>query len=114
MGPTGRTTSMPFDYLHSDVPRAFGHAPEKAEAQYRKELEERAGLLHRLHYGRLEAVRRLMGNLAWDWEVNRSPAFVARLRASVEQVVDRVYSRPRPPDKGRRVTAAELKVAPSD
>lgn len=105
---------MPFDYLHSHVPKAFAHAPEKAEAQYRKELEERAGLLHRLHYDRAEALRRLRGNVAWDWEINPAPEFVERIRASVEEIVDRVYSRPRPPDKGRRVTAADLKVAPTD
>ena len=105
---------MPFDYLHSRVPRSHGNASEKAEAQYLGELEERAALLHRLHFGKQEAIARLRGNLAWDWECNPRPGYVERLGASVADIVERVYSRPRPPDKGRRVTAADLKIAPSD
>jgi len=105
---------MPFDYLHSSVPRCYRHAPEKAEAQYVKELEERAALLYRLHYDKAETVQRLAGNVAWDWECNAAPEFVARVRAAIPEIVERVYSRPRPPDKGRRVTAADLKLAPSD
>ena len=79
-----------------------------------KELEERAALLHRMHYDQASAVARLTGNIAWDWECNPEPAFVERIRKSVPEIVERVYQRPRPPDKGRRVTAADLKVAPSD
>ena len=105
---------MPFDYLYSKVPLCYRHAPEKAEAQYLKELEERASLLYRLRYDKAEARRRLLGNLSWDWECNPRPAFVERARAAVDDIVERVFARPRPPDKGRRVTAQDLKVKPTD
>ena len=105
---------MPFDYLHSNVSRSFTQAQEKAEAMYLKELEERAGLLHRLHYDKEVAKNRLRGNIRWDWECNPSPEFVGRLEQAANDIVERVYSRVRPPDKGRRVTAADLKIKPSD
>ncbi len=105
---------MPFDYLESPDPACYKHAPEKAEAQYLRELEERAALLSRLHHDRDTATKRLMGNISWDWECIPNPEFVARLRAAVPDIIERVYSRPRPPDKGRRVTAESLKIAPSD
>ena len=42
---------MPFDYMHSKVPRSYTDVGEKAEAQYLKELRERASLLHRIRSG---------------------------------------------------------------
>jgi hypothetical protein len=105
---------MPFDYLHSDVPLNYRKAPEKAETMYLKELEDRAGLLYRLRYDKEEAKSRLRGNVRWDWESNPSPDFVGRLVASVDGIVDRVYAQAPPPDKGRKVTAADLKIKPSD
>lgn len=105
---------MPFDYLHSSVPKSYRNAGEKAEAQYLRELEQRAALLFRLGYARDEAVARLRGNLAWDWECNPNPDFVAKLKESVAVVVERIYSKPPPPEKGRRVAYKDLKTLPSD
>jgi hypothetical protein len=105
---------MPFDYLHSKVPRCYQQAPEKAEGMYLKELEERAELLYRLHYDKQDVKRRLRGNLRWDWECNPSPSFFETLASAVEDVVERVFSRPRPPVKGRIVRADDLKIKPSD
>lgn len=105
---------MPFDYLHSSVPKSYLDAGEKAETQYLREIEQRAALLFRLGYSKDEAIARLRGNLAWDWECNPNPDFVARLKESVAGVVERIYSKPQPPEKGRRVTYKDLKTQPSD
>jgi|OpeIllAssembly_1097287.scaffolds.fasta_scaffold931252_2 hypothetical protein len=105
---------MPFDYLHSSVPRCYRNAGEKAEAQYLRELEQRAALLFRLGFDKDAAIRRLRGNLAWDWECNPNPEFVARLKEAVAGVVERIYSKPRPPEKGRRVVYEDLKTPPTD
>ena len=105
---------MPFDYLHTFVPKNYTEAGEKAEAQYIEELEDRAALLYRLGYEKDDAVRRLRGNLYWDWECNPKPKFVDNLHKAVQGIVDKVYSRPRPPEKGRRVTHEDLKTPPSD
>jgi hypothetical protein len=105
---------MPFDYMHSTPPLQFAHAPEKAELQYRSELEDRAALLYRLGYDREAVTARLRGNMAWDWECSPRPAFVAAVEQAIPAIVEKVFSRAKPPEKGRRVTAATLKTLPSD
>lgn len=105
---------MPFDYLHSKVPRCYEQAPEKAEGMYLRELEERAELLYRLHYDKEVVKQRLRGNVRWDWECSPASSFVENLLGTVDEVVERVFSRPRPPVKGRIVKAEDLKVKPSD
>lgn len=105
---------MPFDYLHSDIPLNYRRANEKAESMYLQELEERAELLYRLYYGKEVVKQRLRGNVRWDWECNPSPEFVEGLLKSADEIVERVFSRARPPDKGRKVTAADLKIRPTD
>ena len=105
---------MPFDYLHSSIPRNYLNAGEKAESQYLKELEERASLLYRLGFDEDSAKKRLRGNLAWDWECNPRPAFVESIKNAVEGIVEKIYSKPKPPEKGRRVTYQDLKTSPSD
>lgn len=82
---------MPFDYLHSKVPLCYLHAPEKALRMYLEEMEERASLLYRLYYTKEEALRRLKGNLFWDWECNPKPSYVKELEKKIEEIVDRVY-----------------------
>lgn len=105
---------MPFDYMHSNVPKSYADAGEKAEAQYVAELEDRAAMLHRLGYGEEETVKRLVGNIRWDWECNPKPGFVEGLEKSVVGLVRKVYSKPPAPEKGRRVTAKDLKTLPTD
>ena len=105
---------MPFDYLHPKVPLSYANAGEKAEAQYLKELEQRAALLYRLGYGKQQTIQRLSGNLHWDWECNPNPDYVERLKSAVKEVVGRIYSKPLPPEKGRRVTYEDLKTPPTD
>ncbi len=105
---------MPFDYLHSETPLNYGHAPEKAEAQYLAELKDRAALLYRLGYEQPVVLARLKGNLAWDWECNPRPSFVDRVAEAIPVIVEEVFKRAKPPEKGRRVTAAVLKTLATD
>ncbi|HEX3698797.1 MAG TPA: hypothetical protein VH374_25735 [Polyangia bacterium] len=59
----------------------------KREAMYLSELEDRAGLLHRLGHGR-DAVRaRLNAQLGWDFEDGGNPIAARQLDA----ILDRVY-----------------------
>ena len=105
---------MPFDYMHSTVPRSFSSASEKAEAQYLKELKDRAAMLHRLGYEKDAAVARLLGNVNWDWECSPVPSFVENLRAAVPKLVEEIFSKAPAPEKGRRVAYKDLKTLPSD
>lgn len=105
---------MPFDYMHSTVPRSYTDSAEKAREQYQSELIDRARLLYRLGYDKEVTLKRLRGNLKWDWECTPRPGFVGEIAATLEKLVDDVYSKPKPPDKGRRVTARDLKTLPSD
>ena len=59
------------------------------EAMYRRELEYRAGLLHRL--GRTPAAikGRLSANVAWDFELAGKPAHAAEVDKLVDAVVRR-------------------------
>ncbi len=105
---------MPFDYLHSMIPRSYTNVGEKAEAQYLKELKERAALLHRLRYEKEDAIKRLMGNLNWDWECNPKPDYVERLMKAVPKIVEEIFSKTPAPEKGRAITFKDLKTLPSD
>ena len=81
---------MPFPWLKPDVPRRYAATfPRKAEAMYLRELEERAALLFRLRYPRDLCKLRLRGNVRWDFEMHKTPAFIAR----VDAIVDAVYGR---------------------
>ena len=81
---------MPFSWCHPSIPESYARTfPRKREAMYLAELEDRAALLHRLHYSRAAAVARLRGNLRWDFELHRAPKLIDR----VEAIVDAVYQR---------------------
>lgn len=65
--------------------RALPGSAKKRETMYLRELEERAALLFRLRYSKDEARRRLRGNVQWDFELHRKPAFLSKVDALVEQ-----------------------------
>jgi hypothetical protein len=77
----------PFDWMES---RRGPERPkiEQAhrEAMYRTELEERAGLLHRLGRGRDWTRARLLANLDWDFAPGPSPLGAAAVEAILERV----------------------------
>ncbi len=56
---------------------------------YRRELEERAALLHRLGYSAKRCKLRLHANVAWDFELHGRPKHAQE----VDKIVDAVYRR---------------------
>jgi hypothetical protein len=89
----------PFDWMEAKRnPEAARAQKAKAVAMVRAELEERAGLLHRLGHGK-DAVRaRLMANLRWDFDGREGPIKTAE----VDAIVDRVYGNGAPGKPGPR------------
>jgi len=71
-----------------EVKRGPGSA-EKREAMFRRELEERAALLHRLGFSAKQAKHRLRSNVEWDFELSAKPKHVGE----VDKIVDAVYRR---------------------
>lgn len=93
------STTAPFDWMEprrSPARAALERA--RREAMYRTELEERAGLLHRLGNGRDRTRSRLLANLAWDFAPGASP-FDA---AAVDGILDRVFGQGSPVKTGPR------------
>ncbi len=84
---------MPFDYMHTDIPKAVLQTGEKAAASFRSEARERAAMLRRLGFSSGEALQRLTTNAAWDWEVGTKPALIEDLTGELEQIVAQVYAR---------------------
>jgi hypothetical protein len=78
----------PFDWMES---RRGPERPKieqgRREAMYRTELEERAGLLHRLGHDRDRTRARLLANLEWDFAPGKSPVALA----AVDAILDRVF-----------------------
>jgi hypothetical protein len=57
---------------------------------YRREIEERAALLHRLGYPRPLARARLLANARWDFEIGADDAPAP---SEIEALIDAVYRR---------------------
>ncbi len=67
-------------------------ASEQRESMFRRELEERAALLHRLGYSAKHAKQRLRANVEWDFELSRNKVTPKHL-GEVDRIVDSVYRR---------------------
>jgi len=78
---------MPFDWYEPDVPPSDTRA--KAQRMYAREIAERAALLRRLGYDRQETVRRLRGEVKWDFELHGQPEHLEQVEAIVDQVFQR-------------------------
>jgi hypothetical protein len=82
------TKSTTFDWMETGrTPAQAQHQSDRREAMYRAELEERAGLLHRLGQSREQARARLAANLDWDFQPGKSPLPATAL----DGIVDRVF-----------------------
>jgi hypothetical protein len=80
--------SVFFDWMEPKrTPQAIRAEKGRRAAMYRTELEERAGLLHRLGYARERARGRLLANIAWDFERGGSPITTP----DIDAIVDRIY-----------------------
>ena len=75
-----------FDWLTTPPRRNHN---QRRDEMYRRELEERAALLHRLGYSAKSARARLHANVAWDFELHGRP----RHAAEIDKIVDAVYRR---------------------
>ena len=65
------------------------HAKEQRRAMYRKEIEERAGLLLRLGYQAGAVKSRLKKSVDWDFDLQDKPDHAGE----VDRIVDDVYKR---------------------
>jgi hypothetical protein len=65
------------------------HAKEQRRAMYKKEIEERAGLLLRLGYKAAAVKSRLQKTVDWDFDLQHAPEHASE----VDRIVDDVYKR---------------------
>jgi len=80
---------MAFSWYEPDLPGDYlKGGKQKAAAMYEAEIRDRAALLQRLGYSKEEAKLRLRGNVRWDFELEGTPAHLAR----VGSIVDKVYA----------------------
>jgi hypothetical protein len=77
---------MSFPWLH---PKRT--PPRGRKEMYRREIEERAALLHRLGYSRARAAARLKSNVAWDFEIGGGGD--APAAGEIDAAVAAVYQR---------------------
>jgi hypothetical protein len=64
-------------------------SPKKREEMFRRELEDRAAMLHRLGYTAKAVKARLKANVAWDFELEDRPKHATE----VDKIVDAVFRR---------------------
>jgi len=65
------------------------HAKDQRKAMYKKEIEDRAGLLLRLGYKARDVKARLQKTVDWDFDLHDRPAHAG----DVDRIVDEVYKR---------------------
>jgi hypothetical protein len=77
-------------FIWEEKPRTnYRHAKEQRRAMYRKEIEDRAGLLLRLGYKAREVKARLHKAVDWDFDLQEVPDHAGE----VDRIVDEVYKR---------------------
>lgn len=86
--------TAPFDWLE---PRRVQRPPTR-EAMYRREIEDRAALLHRLNFSRPLARQRLLENIDWDFEIGAGPRILGP--AEVDAILDQTWKRGGPTSGG--------------
>ncbi len=78
---------MAFDWMEPHIPPDITASfAAKHRHMYEREIAERAALLLRLGYPRDEVVARIRGNIAWEFELTKTPDFLK----SVPGIVDKV------------------------
>ncbi len=76
-------------FTWDEKPSSYRSSAVRRREMYRREIEDRAGLLLRLGY-RAEAVKaRLKKTVDWDFDLHDRPAHAAE----VDRIVDDVYKR---------------------
>jgi hypothetical protein len=72
-----------------DKPTAYKRGAERRREMFKKEVEDRAGLLLRLGHNAAEVKARLKRTVAWDFDLQPRPEQVGE----VDRIVDEVYKR---------------------
>ena len=72
-----------------DKPSAYKRSAERRREMFKKEVEERAGLLLRLGHQAAAVKARLKRTVAWDFDLQARPDQVGE----VDRIVDEVYKR---------------------
>ena len=62
---------------------------ERRNEMYRRELEDRAGLLFRLGYPAARAKARIRAQVTWDFDLHGAPKHASE----IDKIVDAVYRR---------------------
>lgn len=77
-------------FIWEEKPKTgFRRSTEQRRAMYRKEIEDRAGLLLRLGYKAREVKARLHKSVDWDFDLQDVPDHASE----VDRIVDEVYKR---------------------
>jgi hypothetical protein len=76
-------------FIWDEKPKRFTNTNERRRAMYRREVEDRAGLLLRLGYQAKDVKSRLRKSVDWDFDMHKSPEHAA----DVDRIVDDVYKR---------------------
>jgi hypothetical protein len=76
-------------FIWDEKPRRSTNTDERRRAMYRREVEERAGLLLRLGHKAKDVKARLRKSVDWDFDMHKSPDHAT----DVDKIVDDVYKR---------------------
>ena len=76
-------------FIWDEKPATFKSSAERRRAMYRREVEDRAGLLLRLGYTAKDVKARLHKSVDWDFDMHKAPEHAAE----VDRIVDDVYKR---------------------
>jgi len=77
-------------FIWEEKPKTgFKRASEQRHAMYKKEIEDRAGLLLRLGYKARDVKARLKKSVDWDFDLQEAPDHAS----DVDRIVDEVFKR---------------------
>jgi len=76
-------------FIWDEKPATLPSSAERRRAMYRREVEDRAGLLLRLGYTAKAVKVRLHKSVDWDFDMHKAPDHAAE----VDRIVDDVYKR---------------------
>ncbi len=81
---------MTFDWMQPKVNPSFA---KKLTTRFQEaalvELEQRAKILHNLHFPKAQTTKKLQARVAWEFELSKIPAFAKKIPA----IVDKIYGK---------------------
>jgi hypothetical protein len=76
-------------FIWDEKPRLQRSTAERRHEMYRREIEERAGLLLRLGHSAASVKARLQKSVDWDFDLHARPTHAGE----VDRIVDEVFKR---------------------